>query len=181
MHARDRAALPQGSTILVLGAGAVGLLAAAVSKADKAKAVIIADINQDRVDFAVSRGFADAGVIVPMERPQSIEDKLAFAKKVADQIKNTQIQGQAVGEVSAVYECTGVETCVQSAIYVSLHRIFYPLPFTNTDFAGYQTRRQSYDHRHGNPHPHPPHVRRLPPRSRSHRRLQIRQHVQGSH
>ena len=123
MHARDRAALPEGSTILVLGAGAVGLLAAAVSKADKAKSVIIADINQDRVDFAVSRGFADAGVIVPMERPQSIDDKLAYARKVAELVKNTQVKGEAVGEVSAVYECTGVETCVQSAIYVRQLRI----------------------------------------------------------
>ncbi|CAM1501585.1 Fc.00g035690.m01.CDS01 [Cosmosporella sp. VM-42] len=119
MHARDRAALPEGSTILVLGAGAVGLLAAAVSKAANAKAVIIADILKDRVDFAVKNGFADAGVLVPMERPQTIEDKLAYARNVADLVKKTEIRGGAIGEVSAVYECTGVETCVQSAIYAT--------------------------------------------------------------
>lgn len=118
MHARDRAALPEGSTVLVLGAGAVGLLAAAVCKADKAKAVIIADILKDRVDFAVANGFADAGVVVPMERPQTIEDNLAYAQKVATTIKETKVGGKEVGEVTAVYECTGVETCVQTAIYV---------------------------------------------------------------
>lgn len=124
MHARDRAALPQGSTVLVFGAGAVGLLAAAVSKAAGAKSVVIADIQKDRVDFATANGFADAGVVVPMARPQTIEDKLAYAKDVAESVKGTQVGGQAIGEVSAVYECTGVETCLQTSIYVrpTLHR-----------------------------------------------------------
>lgn len=118
MHARNRANLPAGSTVLVFGAGAVGLLAAAVSKADDAAAVIIADIQKDRVDFAVANGYADAGFVVPMARPQSIEEKLAYAQDVAGQIKETQVNGKAVGEVSAVYECTGVETCTQTSIYV---------------------------------------------------------------
>lgn len=118
MHARDRASLPAGSTVLVFGAGAVGLLAAAVSKADGAGAVVIADIQKDRVDFAVANGYADAGFVVPMARPQTIEEKLAYAQDVADKIKATEVKGKPVGEVSAVYECTGVETCVQSSIYV---------------------------------------------------------------
>lgn len=119
MHANDRAALPEGSSVLVLGAGAVGLLTAALCKAANSKAVIIADILKDRVDFAVANGFADAGVVVPMERPQTIEDKLAYAQRVAAMVKESQVNGKAVGEVTAVYECTGVETCVQTAIYVS--------------------------------------------------------------
>ncbi|POR36612.1 Sorbitol dehydrogenase [Tolypocladium paradoxum] len=117
MHARDRANLPAGSTVLVFGAGAVGLLAAAVSKAANAEAVVIADIQKDRVDFAVANGYADAGFVVPMARPQTIEEKLAYAQEVADKIKATEVKGKPIGEVSAVYECTGVETCVQSSIY----------------------------------------------------------------
>jgi L-iditol 2-dehydrogenase len=127
LHARDRAALPEGSTVLVFGAGAVGLLAAAVSKAAGAKSVVIADIQKERVDFAVAHGFADASVVVPMARPQTIEDKLAYAKDVAESVKGTEVGGQAVGEVSAVYECTGVETCLQSSIYV---RSFPPFPLS---------------------------------------------------
>jgi L-iditol 2-dehydrogenase len=118
MHARNRANLPAGSTVLVFGAGAVGLLAAAVSKADNAAAVIIADIQKDRVDFAVANGYADAGFVVPMARPETIQEKLAFAQDVASKIKETQVNGKPIGEVSAVYECTGVETCTQTAIYV---------------------------------------------------------------
>ncbi|KAK4092152.1 sorbitol dehydrogenase [Purpureocillium lilacinum] len=119
MHARDRANLPEGSTVLVFGAGAVGLLAAAVSKAAHASAVIIADIQKDRVDFAVANGYADAGVVVPMARPQTIEEKLLYAADVADKIKATEVHGRPIGEVTAVYECTGVETCVQSSIYAA--------------------------------------------------------------
>lgn len=119
MHAQSRANLPEGSTILVFGAGAVGLLAAAVSKAAGAKSIVIADIQKDRIDFAVANGFADAGVLVPMARPQTIDEKLKYAQDVAEQIKSTPVNGQPIGEVSAVYECTGVETCFQASIYVS--------------------------------------------------------------
>lgn len=123
MHARNRANLPSGSTVLVLGAGAVGLLVAAVSKA-AGQTVVIADIQSDRVDFATANGYADAGIVVPPKRPQAIEEKLAYAKEVADLVKQAQVQGKAVGEVTATYECTGVETCMQTAIYVRCAALF---------------------------------------------------------
>lgn len=119
MHARDRAALPDGSTILIIGAGAVGLLVAAIVKAGRANTVIIADILKDRLDFATANGFADASVLVPMDRPQTIGDKLAFAQSVAALVKETKVNGSKIGEVAAVYECTGVETCLQTAIYAT--------------------------------------------------------------
>jgi L-iditol 2-dehydrogenase len=49
-----------------------------------------------------------------MTRLQAIEEKLAFAKEVAELVKGT-----AGKEVDAVFECTGVESCLQAAIYVS--------------------------------------------------------------
>ncbi|KAI9053611.1 hypothetical protein LZ554_002565 [Drepanopeziza brunnea f. sp. 'monogermtubi'] len=113
IHGLRRAALPKSSTVLIFGAGAVGLLCAAMCKVYGAKHVIIADIQAERVNFAVSNQFADAKVVVPMTRPQAIEEKLAFAKEVAELVK-----GQAGGEeVDAVFECTGVESCLQAAIY----------------------------------------------------------------
>jgi L-iditol 2-dehydrogenase len=69
----------------------------------------------ERVDFAVKNKFADAKIIVPMKRPEGIEAKLAFAKDVAEIVKATS----GVGEVDEVFECTGVESCLQAAIYVS--------------------------------------------------------------
>ncbi|PFH57705.1 hypothetical protein XA68_14668 [Ophiocordyceps unilateralis] len=118
-HACHRAALPAGASVLVYGAGAVGLLAAAVSKATDAGTVVIADIQKERVDFAVSQGYADAGFVVPMARPQTIDDKLAYARDVAHQIAAIDVSGKPLGEVLAVYECTGVESCFQSAIYAT--------------------------------------------------------------
>lgn len=119
MHAQHRANLPERSTVLVFGAGAVGLLAGAVNKAANAAMVVVADIQKDRVDFAVANGYADAGFLVPMSRPQTIEEKLEYAQEVASKIKEIRVGGRPVGEFSAVYECTGVETCTQTAIYAT--------------------------------------------------------------
>jgi L-iditol 2-dehydrogenase len=91
-----------------------------MSKVCKATKVIITDIQEDRVNFAVQNGFADASVVVPMKRPETIEAKLEFAKEVAEMVKGVQLDGQPVGEVNAVFECTGVESCLQASIYVSL-------------------------------------------------------------
>ncbi|KAK8877569.1 sorbitol dehydrogenase [Apiospora arundinis] len=119
MHARDRAQLKPGSTVLVLGAGAVGLLCAAACKASGAKAVIIADIQEDRVNFAVQNGFADVAIVVPMARPQTIEDKLAYAKELAGKVASSKVGEEEVGEVGVTFECTGVESCMQTAIYAT--------------------------------------------------------------
>ncbi len=104
---------------MVFGAGTVGLLCAAISKAVSQAKVVIADIQEERVRFAVDNGFADAAVVVPMKRPDTTEAKLEFAKQVAESVKSTTIGGDGpIGDVSATYECTGVETCLQASIYV---------------------------------------------------------------
>lgn len=121
MHASGRAQLPRGSTVLVFGAGAMGLLCAAVTKASKQRAVIIADVLAERVSFAVDNGFADGGIVVPTKRPETIEEKLTFAKEIAAMVNGTVVNGERTGEVSACYECTGVENCLQAAIYVSVY------------------------------------------------------------
>jgi L-iditol 2-dehydrogenase len=118
LHASDRARLAPGSTVLVFGAGTVGLLCAAISRVVSDAKVVIADIQADRVKFAVDNGFADAAVVVPMKRPDTVEAKLEFAREVAAAVKSTSLNGQLLGEVSATYECTGVETCLQASIYV---------------------------------------------------------------
>ncbi|KAK3311509.1 chaperonin 10-like protein [Chaetomium strumarium] len=119
LHASDRARLKPGSTVLVFGAGTVGLLCAAISKAVGNAVVVIADIQEDRVKFAVENGFADASIVVPMKRPETVEAKLEFAKEVAEAVKSTTHNGQPLGEVSATYECTGVEACLQASIYAT--------------------------------------------------------------
>lgn len=116
IHGSRRAALKPSAKVLIFGAGAVGLLCAAMAKVNGASHVIIADIQSDRVDFAVQNKFADAKIVVPMKRPQEIGEKLDFAREVAELVKE-QNGGE---EVDAVFECTGVESCMQASIYVSL-------------------------------------------------------------
>lgn len=165
LHGRRRASLAPGSTVLVLGAGAVGLLCAFASRAAGARAVVVADIQADRVRFAVDHGFADAGVTVPLSsarRPgaETIEEKLAYARGLAETVKAAEVPGPEgdgdgdgdgvgagekrgkkkkkkkvpVGEVSATFECTGVESCMQTAIYVSWSTVLpfpsFPCPFS---------------------------------------------------
>ena len=112
--------MPANATILVLGAGAVGLLCAFMAKQARSRIVIIADIDKGRVDFAINNGFAHRGFVVPLKRGQTIDEKLDIAKDTAAQVGNMQdLNGEAIGEVDVVFECTGVESCVQAGIYAT--------------------------------------------------------------
>ncbi|KAK0643426.1 chaperonin 10-like protein [Cercophora newfieldiana] len=65
IHAVNRAVPAPGSTALVLGAGTVGLLTAAMARQSGCSTVTIADVDQGRVDYAISKGFATHGYVVP--------------------------------------------------------------------------------------------------------------------
>lgn len=108
--------MPANATVIVYGAGAVGLLCAAVAKLKGAAKVIIADIDAGRLEFAVQNGFAHASYTVPMRRGKDIDENLQIAKETAAEI--TKVED--VGEVDVVFECTGVPSCVQAGIYVSV-------------------------------------------------------------
>jgi threonine dehydrogenase-like Zn-dependent dehydrogenase len=170
IHGSKRAAPKPGSTLLVFGAGAVGLLCAAMANVCGAKTVVIADIQAERVDFAVKNKFADAKIVVPMKRPEGIEAKLAFAKDVAEMAKTAS----GVGEVDAVFECTGVESWLQTAIYVRDHALrckFKLILTVNETWWAY------YVHRDGKSHSDTSHLGGCIARDRPHRRLQIRKHL----
>lgn len=119
IHAHRRSLIKEGMTALVFGAGAVGLLAAAVAKTKGAKTVVIADIDQGRVDFAVKNGFAHRGFTVPMKRGKDTEENLAISRETADSLIKVESEHGPVGEADVVFECTGVPSCVQAGIYVS--------------------------------------------------------------
>ncbi|RJE25124.1 Dehydrogenase [Aspergillus sclerotialis] len=117
IHAIRKANIKPGATCLVFGAGAVGLLCAAVAKVEHQCPVVIADIDPGRVQFALDERFADIGFIATPESPSSIEEKLAVAKKLASDIEKLQWPGgERVSRPGFVFECTGVESCVQASI-----------------------------------------------------------------
>ncbi|CAJ2503186.1 Uu.00g105800.m01.CDS01 [Anthostomella pinea] len=125
IHAVRRAKVQPGVNSLVLGAGAVGLLTAAMLRVEKAGKITIADIEGRRVEFAKQNGFADVGVTVPRTRPKSdaIEDKLALAQETAKVLTEGAFGNTASAAIppafDVVFECTGVEACVQASIYAT--------------------------------------------------------------
>lgn len=121
MHATKRAQMQKGDSTLVIGAGAVGLLCAAMSKVAGSGKVVIADIQAKRVDFAVQNGYAHAGFVVPRKSGRDIDEKLEIARETARLATQMQItDGEPPHEYEMVFECTGVEACTQSAIYVRI-------------------------------------------------------------
>ncbi|KAI1157849.1 sorbitol dehydrogenase [Nemania serpens] len=64
IHAVNRANPSPGSTALVMGAGTVGLLTAAMALQSGCTSVIIADVDAGRVEYALKHGFATRGFVV---------------------------------------------------------------------------------------------------------------------
>ncbi|KAM9408996.1 sorbitol dehydrogenase-like [Pholidichthys leucotaenia] len=104
IHACRRAGVTLGSTVLICGAGPIGLVSLLVAKAMGAALVIITDLDPDRLAIAKDLG-ADFQLTVKKEDgPQQL------AKSVQD-ILGVQPQ--------ITIECTGAESCIQTAIYAT--------------------------------------------------------------
>ena len=121
IHATRRAAIEQGDTAVVFGAGTVGLLVAAMAKMSGATTVVIADIDGGRVNYALSNGFAHKGYIVtPRRHLNETAEKLAVAKEVASDIMQIASLNDVDFEGAAVtFDCTGKEICMQTGLFVS--------------------------------------------------------------
>lgn len=170
IQACKRAQLAPRATVLVFGAGAVGLLVAAMARISGAATVVIADIDQGRVEFAVQNHFAHRNFVVPVKRGATIEEQLAIARETAAEIGKIEKDGGGgeIGEVDAVFECTGVLSCVQASIFVS-SPIF--MTYAGADDVGNASRRSSLADWHGNTNSNPSHLRCCFARGRYQRRL----------
>lgn len=119
MHAARRASVNSESSCLIIGAGAVGLLCAAVARSKGCSRIVICDIDQRRIDFALREGFADAAFAVPRIEANGIEDQLERARELASTVGQLKLRNDTpVGKSSVTFECTGVPSCVQMSIYV---------------------------------------------------------------
>ncbi|KAK0642769.1 putative D-xylulose reductase A [Lasiodiplodia hormozganensis] len=129
IHAVRKAAAKPMATCLVIGAGAVGLLCAATAKGSGYGRVVMADIAQNRLAFALENGFADETVTLHARQPQSLGEGLAFAKEDAAGL----VAKNHGDKFARVFECTGVEGCVRTAIHVSYKDIICSF-FRGTDW-----------------------------------------------
>ncbi|KAI0251182.1 GroES-like protein [Lactifluus subvellereus] len=118
IHASRRAALSAGQTVLVYGVGTIGLLACALAKSRGCSRIVAVDINQTRLAFAKTHGFAeDVFCLSASPKVKLPEEQLRRAKESADQLL------EAFGEdngFDVVFECTGAEPCIQMAIHTAI-------------------------------------------------------------
>ena len=105
VHACRRAGVGIGKTVLVCGAGPIGLVCLLTAKAMGATQVIITDISAGRLEVAKSLG-ADHTVLVGKED----------AEVLASQI------GSKLGSPPDItIECSGAESSIRLGIFVSLN------------------------------------------------------------
>jgi len=98
VYACERGNIRSGQTVLVQGAGPIGLVSLLAAKACGATRVIIADIKEDRLEVAKKCG-ADAALL------STDPDFVAKVKKAAG------------GLVDAAIDCTGAEPAIRSAVF----------------------------------------------------------------
>ncbi|KAH7328035.1 alcohol dehydrogenase GroES-like domain-containing protein [Stachybotrys elegans] len=143
IHAVNRARPVPGSTALVIGAGTVGLLTAAMARQSGCTAVTIADIDAGRVAYALANNFATHGYVV-QQRGQSSgattpgSDGAATPSSVfslSSQFDNAKSMAAAMlaaanspqqfvmdedeDGVDITFECTGKELCMQAGLYAT--------------------------------------------------------------
>ncbi|CAM1510977.1 Fc.00g084900.m01.CDS01 [Cosmosporella sp. VM-42] len=105
---------------LILGAGAVGLLVSVAAQAAGWRDIVMADIDEGRLQFALDNGFASTTYAVKPRRGADLKEKLDIARDTAKEISGqTWPDGKSVGKVDATFECTGVESCVQTSVYAT--------------------------------------------------------------
>jgi D-xylulose reductase len=112
IHVARQAGIAAHKIVVVFGAGPIGLLIAAVSKAWGAKQIITADIQKSRLEFA--KRFASTGTFLP-ENPKEGEINIDYAKRIGGQIKEEFKLGEGA---DCVIDATGAEVCTLAGLFV---------------------------------------------------------------
>ena len=115
-----------GTSALVLGAGAVGILTAAALAVQGCSSITIADIDAPRLEIASTlspRIKLHTHLLPKTPRPSPstpIEDKLATAQSLASALQQSSPDPiVASAGYTRVFECTGIESCVQTSIFAA--------------------------------------------------------------
>ncbi|XP_068197923.1 sorbitol dehydrogenase-like [Antennarius striatus] len=104
IHACCRAGVTLGSTVFICGAGPIGLVCLLVAKAMGASQVIISDLYPERLTMAKDLGADFQLEVKKDDNPQQL------AKTVEDMMG---------AKPHITIECTGAESCIQTAIYAT--------------------------------------------------------------
>lgn len=105
IHVTRQAEVKPGDTVVVFGAGPVGLLCCAASRAFGAAKVVSVDIQEERLKFA--QKYAATGVFLPQRIP---------AKENAEKLLSEHGLGRGA---DAVIDASGAEQSVHTGIHVA--------------------------------------------------------------
>jgi L-iditol 2-dehydrogenase len=125
----------------VLGAGTVGLLTAAMARQSGCTTVTVCDVDQGRVDYALGKGFATHGYVVPRlphapsrsssaSAASTLDGRLEAARAAAAAIhaasfgatsSSPPLSGDEAEDdgFDVTFECTGKEACMHTALYAT--------------------------------------------------------------
>jgi len=87
--------------------------------------VVAVDINQARLDFARSNGFASqtyCSSAIPADKAKTTDEQLRRAKETAHLVL---AEFKAPEGFDVVFECTGAEPVIQMSVHVSLFPIVF--------------------------------------------------------
>ena len=108
LHAFERSPVRLGQPALICGAGPIGLIALAAAKASGAYPLIITDIDPSRLAFAKSFVPECETYLTPMK---------GLPEEHAGEIVAMFVSALSSEQPSVVYECTGVQSSVNTAAY----------------------------------------------------------------
>lgn len=103
VHIVRQAGVKPGDTVVIFGAGPVGLLCGAVSRAYGAVKVVMVDMNEERLDFAKTYS-ATHTIVAQKESAQDAAARIIEA-------------GDLGTGADAIIDATGAEPCIQTAIH----------------------------------------------------------------
>jgi D-xylulose reductase len=103
VHITKQAEIQPGQSVVVMGAGPVGLLCCAVAKAYGATKVVSVDIQKSRLEFAAS--YAATHTFMP--------ERVSAEENAARLLKETGLEGGA----DAVIDASGAEPSIQTSIH----------------------------------------------------------------
>lgn len=104
VHITKQAEIKPGQSVVVMGAGPIGLLCCAVAKAYGASKIVAVDIQPSRLEFA--KGFAATHTWAP--------SRVSAQENATNLLKSTGIEGGA----DAVIDASGAEPSIQTSIHV---------------------------------------------------------------
>nr|CAG8508437.1 14847_t:CDS:2 [Entrophospora candida] len=113
VHACKQADLRVGQSVIIFGAGPVGLLTAAVAKASGSVKITMFDINQNRLNFAKNY-IANQTILIDDNNIKN-GNNIDYWKKYSKDL----VDFGGVEQADVVFECSGAETSIQTGIFMT--------------------------------------------------------------